>query len=210
MEITDVIVRILFAALAGGLVGLEREYRDKSAGFRTMILISVGASLFTVIAFSIAAEINDVDPTRIISYVISGIGFLGAGVIIKDGTSIKGLTTASAIWFSAALGMGAGAGFFVITSFAAAVILFVLVLLPPIEHWIDNRHEFRIYNIELKHKKNIAQVMALFEKNELSIFRKHFHKAKGLVKIDIYADGKPCKHTSTSTELLDDKDVIGF
>lgn len=210
MEINDVIVRILFAALVGGLIGVEREYRDKSAGFRTIILISVGASLFTIISFSISSQFADVDPARIISYIISGIGFLGAGVIIKDGTSIKGLTTASTIWFSAALGMGAGAGFFAITSIAAAVILFVLIVLPPIEHWIDNRHEFRLYEIELKNTEDIAKTVELFKSNGLVVFKHSSHKSKGSYRVDIYADGEPIKHDRVSMGLMDDNNVIGF
>ena len=210
MDMVDVVLRILFAAAMGGIIGIEREYRDKSAGFRTMILISVGAALFTTISFSISEQLNDVDPARIISYIISGIGFLGAGVIIKDGNSVKGLTTASTIWLSAALGMGAGAGFFTITLFSAFIILFVLIVLPPIEHWIDNRHEFRLYELELKNREDIVEVINAFESNGLRVFKNQQHKTQQSVKLDICADGKPSNHEGLSRELMDNDKVLSF
>ena len=187
MELSEAIVRILVAIALGGLIGIEREYRDKSAGFRTLILISTGASLFTVLGFSIAANPalgGDIDPTRIISYIISGIGFLGAGVIIKDGQSIKGLTTASTIWLAAALGMGAGAGFFAITTFATVVILFALIVLPYVERWIDSQQEFKVYNVHVSSNDVVDEVLGAFVEQGLTVYQyeKSKQKKRGGVK----------------------------
>lgn len=90
----DDIIKLLYAILLGGLIGAEREMRDKSAGFRNMILICVGASLFTILSSRLA---GDNDPTRVAANIITGIGFLGAGAILRDGNRITGLTTASTI-----------------------------------------------------------------------------------------------------------------
>ncbi len=210
MEISEVFLRILVATALGSAIGLEREYRDKSAGFRTMILISVGSALFTILAFNIASEIVDSDPTRIISYIISGIGFLGAGVIIKDGVHIKGLTTASTIWLTAGLGMGAGSGFFAISTIAASVILFALIVLPPIEHWIDSLHEFRHYEIEVKSNDVFAEVMHIFSDNHVSVFHAHRSKNDGAYKLIIDADGKPSAHHAVGDELVRNQKIVSF
>jgi putative Mg2+ transporter-C (MgtC) family protein len=107
IEILD-LLKLLFACLAGGLIGVEREFRDKSAGFRTLILICLGATLFTMMSPRFAAI---GDPGRIAAGIVSGIGFLGAGVILRDRGRIMGLTTAATIWMTAAIGMAIGGQF---------------------------------------------------------------------------------------------------
>ena len=102
----EYIIRILLAAAVGGAIGLERAYHDKSAGFRTMILIATGSAFFMIMSDVIGEPIQD--NARIAAALVSGIGFLGAGVIIKNGTGISGLTTAASIWLVASLGMGMG------------------------------------------------------------------------------------------------------
>ncbi|HQN43268.1 MAG TPA: MgtC/SapB family protein, partial [Anaerolineaceae bacterium] len=89
------LLKIVLAVLVGGLIGIEREYRDKAAGFRTLIFICVGAALFTILSVRLA---GDKDPTRIAASIVTGVGFLGAGVILRDGGRVIGLTTAAAIW----------------------------------------------------------------------------------------------------------------
>jgi putative Mg2+ transporter-C (MgtC) family protein len=104
----ELIIRFLLALLCGAIIGAEREYRNKSAGFRTMILISLGACFFTFISQLIGGSNS---PDRIASNIVSGIGFIGAGVIFKGDNTINGITTAATIWVVAAVGMGIGAGF---------------------------------------------------------------------------------------------------
>ena len=111
-------VRVLVAAALGGLVGLERELSDQPAGFRTHILVSLGSALFTMVgAYGLAAFIPEgtenasFDPMRVAAQVVTGIGFLGAGAIIRQGVNIRGLTTAAALWVTAAIGMAAAVGF---------------------------------------------------------------------------------------------------
>lgn len=124
--------KILFATLVGGLIGIEREYREKAAGFRTIILICVGATLFTIFSSKL-----DGDPARIAANIVSGVGFLGAGVILRSGGQIVGLTTASTIWLTAALGMGIGAGEYILVAIVVPIILVTLWIFPKFERWID-------------------------------------------------------------------------
>lgn len=141
---TEDVVRLLLAILAGGLIGAEREYRDKVAGFRTIILICVGATLFTL--FSVRLGGSE-DPARIAANIVSGVGFLGAGAILRDSGRVTGLTTASTIWLAAALGMGIGAGAYLLTGVAVGLVLVVLLVFPRIESHIENAREWRTYEV---------------------------------------------------------------
>lgn len=112
----DVLLRLFVAAVLGGAVGLERELRERQAGLRTHLVVCVGAALFTLVSahgFDLVVEPGRVvaDPTRIAAQIVSGIGFLGAGAIIRQGLSVRGLTTAATMWLVAAIGMAAGAGY---------------------------------------------------------------------------------------------------
>jgi putative Mg2+ transporter-C (MgtC) family protein len=126
----EILLRVGLAAVLGGAIGFERELREREAGLRTHLLVSVGAALFTMVSayawtdWRFSTEEGLVfDPTRIAAQVVTGIGFLGAGAIIRQGLSIRGLTTAATLWVVAAIGMATGAGYY-----AAAVITTVLVL----------------------------------------------------------------------------------
>ncbi|RPI33008.1 MAG: MgtC/SapB family protein [Chloroflexota bacterium] len=138
------LIKLLLAVAAGGLIGLEREYRDKAAGFRTLIFICVGACLFTIFSGRLA---GDNDPTRIAANIVSGVGFLGAGVILRDGGRVIGLTTASTVWLTAALGMGLGGGQYALAGAAVLLSLVVLWVFPRLEHWIDSVREERTYEV---------------------------------------------------------------
>jgi putative Mg2+ transporter-C (MgtC) family protein len=108
----EVLLRIFMAAALGGAIGLERELRERQAGLRTHLVVSVGSALFTLVsAYGFASFDGKVDPTRIAAQIVSGIGFLGAGAIIRQGLSVRGLTTAASLWLVAAIGMAAGAGY---------------------------------------------------------------------------------------------------
>lgn len=120
----EFIIRMLVATIAGGALGLERESSNKSAGLRTNTLVAVGASIFVMISARIVQP-EFGDPSRVLGQIVTGIGFLGAGVILHRGANVKGLTTAATIWCSAALGSLAGFGFYWET--AAATLLVILV-----------------------------------------------------------------------------------
>lgn len=133
LTLGELSLRVLAAIVLGGLVGFEREFSDQPAGFRTHILVSLGAMLFTVVgAYGIsdfAAEDINFDPTRIAAQVVSGIGFLGAGAILREGLNVKGLTTAAALWVTAAIGVAVGFGYWAgaaLTAVGAVVALYGL------------------------------------------------------------------------------------
>lgn len=138
--------KVLLAVAVGGAIGLEREFRDKAAGFRTLIFICLGSTLFTMFSVSMA-EAWDGDATRIASNVVAGVGFLGAGVILRDGGRVIGLTTAAAVWLVAALGMGIGAGEHALVLAVTAATVLILFAFPWIERWIDGIRDERIYEI---------------------------------------------------------------
>lgn len=123
----EVLLRIFVAAALGGAIGVERELRERQAGLRTHLVVSVGAALFTLVsAYGFADFGARVDPTRIAAQVVTGIGFLGAGAIIRQGLSVRGLTTAASLWLVAAIGMAAGAGYWegaLIATFGALITL---------------------------------------------------------------------------------------
>ena len=135
----ELISRLLLAALLGAAVGLERELRQKSAGLRTNTLIAVGSALFTAVSIELAEGTAAADRTRIAAQIVTGIGFLGAGAIMRTGSGISGLTTAATVWVNAAIGMAAGAGEYHLALMATGVTLVVLLALSPIEAWIDRR-----------------------------------------------------------------------
>jgi putative Mg2+ transporter-C (MgtC) family protein len=128
--------RLLLAAALGAALGLEREYRQKPAGLRTNILIALGSALFTAISMTMAAAGGS---DRIAAQVVTGVGFLGGGAILRSGRSVHGMTTAATIWVNAAIGMAAGAGQFALATATTALTLVVLAVLPPVEAYFDRR-----------------------------------------------------------------------
>jgi len=121
----EMALRILMATAMGGIIGFQRERSDKPAGMRTHILIATGAALFTVISIY---GFGEADTARVAAGVVAGIGFLGAGSIIRRGDQVEGLTTAATIWAAAGVGMAAGAGLYIISAVTTAVIVLVLLL----------------------------------------------------------------------------------
>jgi len=209
LEFSDLIIRIFLAALVGGLIGLEREYHDKTAGLRTMILIATGSALFTILSSQIGGV---VDPARVAAALVSGVGFLGAGAIIKAGMNIRGLTTASTIWLVASLGMGMGAGAFVVTTFVTLFMLLVLWFLPPLERKIDAMHEFLEFTI-ITHNHDGCEDHILHILDEEGIRYVSIHRAKyhdHQRELRIMAKNTPAKHIALSKRLANTEDVLRF
>jgi putative Mg2+ transporter-C (MgtC) family protein len=133
--------RLLLSAVLGAAIGLEREWRLKSAGLRTNILITIGSALFTMMSYELAANTPGADPGRVAAQIVTGVGFLGAGAIMRTGSGVSGLTTAATVWVNAAIGVAAGAGSYRLATIATAVTLAVLLLLHPRELALDRRAE---------------------------------------------------------------------
>lgn len=134
MSITDFILRIAVATLVGAAVGFERQWSNKSAGLRTNTLVSLGACIFVIISFMTTEHSGD--PSRIIGQIVSGMGFLGAGVIFRQGANVQGLTTAATLWCSAALGSLTALGAYTYAVICAALIILINLSFKFTDRWI--------------------------------------------------------------------------
>nr|WP_205665696.1 MgtC/SapB family protein [Anoxybacter fermentans] len=146
----DIFIRLIIAALLGGLIGWERELHDRPAGFRTHILVSIGSALIMIVSIGMyySFEISGADPGRIAAQVVSGIGFLGAGTIIREGVNVKGLTTAASLWTAAGIGLAAGAGFYFSAFITTGLVFIVLMFLTKIEFKIRDKKMIEIRAID--------------------------------------------------------------
>lgn len=142
----DFIIRILAAAVIGGVIGLEREYRAKEAGFRTHFLVALGSALFTVVS-QFGFEQTDggtsnisLDPSRVASQVVTGIGFIGAGIIIFQKHAVRGLTTAAGLWVTSAIGLACGSGLYFLAFITMILVLICLEVLYFIVRGVESKH----------------------------------------------------------------------
>tara|TARA_B100000508_G_scaffold140993_1_gene144897 strand:- start:1807 stop:2442 length:636 start_codon:yes stop_codon:yes gene_type:complete len=206
----EIAIPILVAALAGGLIGIEREYRDKSAGFRTLVLIAVGAALFTTMSTALGGR--EGESTRIAAAIVSGVGFLGAGVILKDGATIRGLTTAATIWLVASLGMAAAAKKYELVTMVTGLSLVVLWLMPPIERLLDKLHEFIEIKITIKNTDAAEDdVLDIFDECKVKVVDiRRSRNDKAERTITVKAKLTPAKRKALSEILVNEKGVLSF
>ena len=198
------VLRLALAALVGGLVGFEREYRDKAAGLRTSVLISLGSALFTLLSYRLG-EGNDI---RIAVGIVSGVGFLGAGVIMRESGQVMGLTTASTIWLVAALGMGMGGGQYLLIGLVTVLILVVLWGLRPMETWVTSLRDERTYHVTLAPGVISAdKIVASIRESGLKIGDVHRGKKEGKTVCSWAAWGPPSAHEKAERRLLEDPKV---
>lgn len=163
-----VVVRLIVSFVIGILIGLDRERSGKAAGIRTQMLVCVGSTLFTVVSIYIGKEYGNenADPARLMSQIVSGIGFLGAGVILKNGPKVQGVTTAATIWTTAAVGVAIGSGFYVP---AILTTIFVLML-NPIAHFqykYGLKGDFFTIKVPIKYEEKLEKIL----KNNLADVR---------------------------------------
>lgn len=203
---TEDILKLGIAILVGGAIGLEREVQYKAAGFRTIILITLGSTLFTL--FSIAIE-PDASPSRVASNIVTGIGFLGAGTILREGGRIGGLTTAATIWLAAALGMGIGAGQADFVLAAAGITLIVLVFFPSVGAWIDRLREARTYKIVIcsGNITRIEDLRKIFKDCRLRVAEDHFEITDESITSTWRTIGKPRNQKKFIALMAQDKSI---
>jgi putative Mg2+ transporter-C (MgtC) family protein len=165
--------RLLLACILGGTIGYERETAHRPAGFRTHILVCVGAALVMVTSDFIFKQyrgLASVDPTRLGAQVISGIGFLGAGTIIREGFSVKGLTTAASLWAVSCVGLAVGAGFYGGAIVTTVIIYITLILLKTIEDKFSKKSKYNIFYIETDNKPgHLGEISRVFENNNVEM-----------------------------------------
>jgi len=203
----EIAVRLLISFGIGAAIGLEREYRSKAAGLRTMIMICLGSTIFTEISIHLGGS----NPDRVAASIVSGVGFLGAGVIFKDGLTVTGITTATTIWISAALGTAVGAGEYFIAIVGSGVVLIVLTVLEKFQHLVERFHQSRNYKIIFKNDLEFE----LFLEQSLKDFHLNFKKRRDFREdnclILIYEVFGKEKHMEQFNKLLKtDTRVISF
>jgi putative Mg2+ transporter-C (MgtC) family protein len=173
----ELVLRLVVAAVLGGLVGLERERLEWAAGMRTHALVSLGSALFMVVSiFGFSDVLNEqhviLDPSRVAAQVASGIGFIGAGTIIFRREIVKGLTTAASIWAVAAVGLAVGGGMFLAAVSATLLALVLLVLARPVKQRLfPNRKDARRVRLILKRETSLAELRSEIEASEVSLER---------------------------------------
>jgi putative Mg2+ transporter-C (MgtC) family protein len=204
----DIIEKLLLAILIGGLLGAEREYRSKSAGFRTLTVICVGATLFTVFSIAIGGTGN---PDRIASNIATGIGFVGAGVIFKGDFGVNGITTAAMIWITAALGMGIGGGYEAVSAIACVMILLMLYIFSMFEGWIDRTNQIRNYKIVCQFQnETLHRYEESFKVHHLTFKRSREIKAGNLITGEWMVKGSERNHIHFVHAMLNDPSVQSF
>jgi putative Mg2+ transporter-C (MgtC) family protein len=208
----DIIWKLILAVIVGGAIGAEREYRSKSAGFRTLTLICLGATLFTIFSELIGAKGA---PERIASNIVVGIGFVGAGVIFKGESGqgkVNGITTAAMIWVTAALGMGIGAGYEWVAVGACVLILAVLFIFSLLEGWIDRVNQIRNYKIVCDFEnETLHRYENLFATHHLKFRRSRQAKSiDDFITGEWVVQGSQKNHRQFIQELLKDETVKAF
>src|SRR6476646_12264636 len=168
----EVSFRLGLAAVLGGAIGVERELRDREAGIRTHLLVSLGSALFTLVSaygfhefLTSGDAVVRADPTRIAAQIVTGIGFLGAGAIIREGLSVRGLMTAATLWVVAAIGMACGAGYYWPAAAATALTLLALWPLRILAYKSIERikPEERRLTVEVEREQSVAPLLAELE-----------------------------------------------
>jgi putative Mg2+ transporter-C (MgtC) family protein len=191
--------RLLLVIIIGGAIGAEREWRSKSAGFRTMILICLGSFLFTTFSIFITGSTND----RIASNIVTGIGFLGAGVIFQSENRVNGLTTAASIWVTAALGMGIAGGYYYIVGLSTLVVLISLLFLTKLENVIDHFNRSRTYKIVCPYTEDLLdEFETIFRETGLRYKRVKEAKRGANIEGTWLVHGKEQKHTNCINRIL--------
>lgn len=165
-SIQNELVLIFISVILGLFIGAEREYRNKSAGLRTFILVCFGSCLFTILSIKIGIK----DPDRLAANIITGIGFLGAGVIFKGDNKIDGITTATTIWATASIGMAVGSGYVYLSLTGTVLVLLILSSLTYLQSFIDRNHKIREYKIVVKNFDDVSYFESIFKNYHLKFF----------------------------------------
>ena len=168
----DSLLRLGIAALLGGVLGLEREIHGRPAGLRTHFLVSLGAAAFMMLSPAVAGLLEGLtgDPGRVAAQIVTGIGFLGAGAIVKEGVNIHGLTTAACLWAAAAIGMASGAGLFSEAILVTLLAVVALVFLPYAE-LIFKTHSYRVLEITLPLDSDVSAVLNAVKSTKTRVLR---------------------------------------
>ncbi len=215
------LIRLAASGLLGGVIGLERDVHGRAAGLRTNMLVSLGSALFMLVSEAMAAIYSAngggdsglrVDPSRIAAQIITGIGFIGAGAIIKEGINVRGLTTSACLWVSAGIGMACGAGLFELALVVTAIGLFTLVAV----NWLERlyaKDSYRVLEIAVPNRTDLSRVIDTVKREHLKIlhldYERDYQKDQMTVifNIRLFHRGVPDK---LSHKIIADLESSGF
>lgn len=199
--------KLLLSVIAGGLIGFEREFRF-GMGLRTMMLVSLGATLFTIYSEAISPGMGD--PRRISAAVVSGVGFLGAGVILKEEGRVFGLTTAASIWLVAAIGMGIGSGFYLLAMTGASLAFVVLWGVPRITSRLQARYSVTYRATCKRGTLDLQTLTQRFSAHRLIVNRSSLSKSGDHVIYTWKVYGDPDRHEAAETDFVNDEAILEF
>jgi putative Mg2+ transporter-C (MgtC) family protein len=205
-ELQTIFIKLGLSLLIGLLIGAEREYRNKSAGLRTMTLICLGSTIFSMISLrnSHESEIG-----RIASNIVTGIGFLGAGAILRDGLSVSGMTTASSIWVVAALGMAIGFGEFAMAIAGTGISLVVLIIFSYFQRGFDSLHKTIDLRVVFDIDRNgIKEMEEKMKQLKIGFDRKKEGRSEGDVRYEYELTGRSRSVQSLIDYLIAQKDKV--
>lgn len=206
MEVlSEDVIKILLSVLCGGIMGFEREYQNKSAGFRTIILISLGATIFTIVSQRIGGSDD-----RIAANIITGIGFIGAGVIFKGSLDVKGLTTAAVIWVAAAIGMLIGIGDYLLSVLLALFVLLILSLFGKMETLIDISNHRKKYTVTFNNTnlESFDRVEEMVKEHSLKLLQKDIYKKDNRLTVAMEVSGNKKNVRRFTEKLLTQMEII--
>ncbi len=195
------LIKIGLAIFFGGILGLERQYKHKTAGFRTVILICLGSALFTLVAEKGGTNVN--------ANVITGIGFIGAGVIFKDGFTVSGLTTAAVIWISAAIGVATGMGDYTLSLIATVLTIIILSVFSALEDYMNKVHAKKVYVLQFCDTdfEHITTFENMVKNQQLTSIRLSINKKESLLQAMMEVTGHQ-NNISKLSELLAKSPVV--
>ena len=202
------IIKLLAALLIGSIIGAEREYRNKSAGFRTLILICMGSTIFTILS-----QHFPLNGDRIASTIVTGIGFIGAGVIFKEDKAVIGITTAATIWITAALGMACGMGEWLLAFSGAIATLLVLITLFKVQYYIDHNNTMRQYRIVTSNRNtDLKPFEELMKTYDLRYYNLQQQVSKLYITCTWRVYGKKSSHEAFMQQLINHEEVaeVGY
>ena len=211
LSIWDLLLRLCVASLCGGLIGIERGRKHRAAGFRTHMLVCMGAALTIVLSVYLCAQFHvTTDVSRFGAQVINGIGFIGAGTIIVTGRQqVKGMTTAAGLWASACMGLAIGAGFYAAALIGCLCIILTIVVFSKLERLILSHSRNINLFVEFEHTDDLSKIIETIKGQEIRIFDVEITKGKGAVHPNaIFSLQLPKKkpHTAVMTAIAE---VVG-
>ncbi|WP_292010272.1 MgtC/SapB family protein [Chryseobacterium sp.] len=205
-SIQNELLLIFISVLLGLLIGAEREYRNKSAGLRTFILVCFGSCLFTILSVKIGVA----NPDRLAANIITGIGFLGAGVIFKGDNKIDGITTATTIWATASIGMAVGSGYVYLSLLGTVLVIIILSFLSYLQSFIDGYHKIRDYRITTSNAEDIERCKEIFENYHLKFLMVRQQYAPGNLATTWRLTGKNNNHEALIKFLMKDDKILAY